>query len=292
MHVLSFLVSLILAVAVIGGSATAQADDPVASTFYKAFWLERGERRFDEAAKLYQEFLIAAPDHALAGQAARLRFELLVRIGRKEEAKSFAEEHAAHLGGAQVGAPAGGSRARGAARPEGEPADRAASLRRGVVGDVTDQDGPRSAAERGSRSDRAAGPEQQERMAALREQLAEARESGDEERAAQILRQVQRLERGDGRGSFGGRARNPIFGDTSIADMTEEQRDQLKSGLQGMGRMMEMVRRAMSEEQMAILEADVKAMVEALEAGKMAEAQAALDKVRKNLPRRGRRGGG
>ena len=52
--------------------------------FYKAFWLEKGERRFAEAIALYDEFLKAAPESRLARKAATLQFELLTRTGRTE----------------------------------------------------------------------------------------------------------------------------------------------------------------------------------------------------------------
>ena len=58
----------------------------VANTFYRAFYLERGEQRHQEAIDLYKQFLAAAPNNRYSGKAADSLVKLLNRVGKVEEA--------------------------------------------------------------------------------------------------------------------------------------------------------------------------------------------------------------
>ena len=64
------------------------------SLFYRAFFLERGERRYQEAIDLYRKFLAAAPEHRFASRAADAALNLLNRVGQQDDAEKFRQEHA------------------------------------------------------------------------------------------------------------------------------------------------------------------------------------------------------
>ena len=70
------------------------------STFYKAFYLEKGARDFAGAMELYSKFLAAAPDNKLAKVAARQQFSLLNKTGKTKERDAFREKYSALLGAA------------------------------------------------------------------------------------------------------------------------------------------------------------------------------------------------
>ena len=57
--------------------------------FYKAYYLEKGDRKFEEAVVLYQAFLAKAPEHKLAAVAAKQNFRLLDRMGKTKERDAF-----------------------------------------------------------------------------------------------------------------------------------------------------------------------------------------------------------
>ena len=59
--------------------ANTKAADDSAQLFYRAFFLERGERRFDEAVELYTQFVAAAPDHRYAGRARKSAVQLTLK---------------------------------------------------------------------------------------------------------------------------------------------------------------------------------------------------------------------
>ena len=78
------------------------AQDPAASqvenVFYKAYYLEKGQRDFAGAMTLYEQFLEKAPEHKLAQEAALLHFRLLDRTGKTKERDAFREKYAKLLG--------------------------------------------------------------------------------------------------------------------------------------------------------------------------------------------------
>lgn len=241
------------------------AQDPAASEalFYKAYWLQNGERNFAEAMSLYDKFLQQAPDHALVPRAAQFQFELLTRAGKTDEAKAFAQKYEKQLGKVSVPAPAAPKPADGATRP--------------------------------ARQD---GADNTQRLADLKKQLEEAKASGDEEAAARLQRQIARLEQGGGEpgqggpgGAAGGRGmRGGFLGTKKLADMTPEELEQAKGGLERMSGMVERMKEANPEGAKA-MEDNLAALKTALDANNLEEAQKVVDKIRESMPQRGGRGG-
>ena len=205
----------------------------VEAMFYKAYYLEKGPRQFEEASVLYEKFLTAAPEHKLAAEAAKQQFRLLDRTGKTKERDAFKTKYSKLLG------------------------DISATPARPAPGEGNAGDRP----ERGARPEGGERPEG----------------GGRGQRGA-----------GGRRGGIMGLMRN----ETKIADMSKEQLEELKTGLEGAGEMIERMRPMMGEEaadKMAKGAADLK---KALDAGKNEEAQKAMDELKAAFPTRGGRGGG
>ena len=237
------------------------AQDPAASEalFYKAYWLQNGERNFAEAMTLYDKFLQAAPEHPLVGRAAQFQFELLTRAGKTDEAKAFAQKYEKQLGKVAVAAPATPKAAEGGARPAAQ-----------------------------------AGGDNAQRLADMKKQLEEAKASGDEETVQRLERQIRRMEQAGGEagaGGPGGRgARGGMFGSKKLTEMTAEELEQFKTGMERMSTMIERMKEA-NPEGAKSMEENFTALQKALDEGKLEDAQKVLDKVRESMPQRGGRGG-
>jgi len=65
---------------------------PSAGLFYKAFYLETGARKFDEAIKVYHSYLAAAPKGHFSPRSAYSLRQLLNRVGREDEANEVGEK--------------------------------------------------------------------------------------------------------------------------------------------------------------------------------------------------------
>ena len=65
---------------------------PKAGLFYKAYYLETGERQFAEAIELYKSYLAAAPKGKYSPRAAWSLRQLLVRMDREDEAQEVGEK--------------------------------------------------------------------------------------------------------------------------------------------------------------------------------------------------------
>ena len=83
----------------------------VEAVFYKAYYMEKGQRDFAGAMALYEEFLAKAPKHKLAKEAAKQQFRLLDRTGKTKERDAFQAKYKELIGSMS----AGGARP---ARPE------------------------------------------------------------------------------------------------------------------------------------------------------------------------------
>lgn len=251
--------------------------------FYKAFYLERGTPRdYAQAMELYNQFLLKAPEHKLASEAAKQQFALFDRLGKTKERDAFREKYAKLLADAQ---PLRGDRP---AAGEGGAAEGGRGQRgqRGQDG----QGGPGA----GGRMDFAA------RLADLEKQLAKAKEEGDDAAAERLTAQIERTKQmaergagGQGRGGQrGGMAGMGLLrGDKKFADMTDEEKTQLKDGLGGLTRMIDFMRQS-NPDQADKVEAQIKALEKALEENKAEDAQKAIDALKEAMPRRGGRGGG
>ncbi len=104
-----------------------------------------------------------------------------------------------------------------------------------------------------------------------------------------------RSERG-GRGQRGGSGRGGIMGmlrgDTKLAEMTKEQIEELKAGIEGAQSTIDRMRQFMGDEVADKLEKSASDMKKALEAGNMEDAQKALDSMKGAMPQMGRGRGG
>ncbi|MEO6593781.1 MAG: hypothetical protein ABIP94_03415 [Planctomycetota bacterium] len=263
-------------------TAQAPASAEAEGIFYKAFWLEKGERDLIGAMALYEQFLAKAPEHKLAKEAAKQQFGLLSSTGKTKERDAFKVKYEKLLGNvASVGA--GGDRP---ARAEG--------------------DAPPAGGERGQRGEgagRAGGAARMDpaaRMAELEKQLAKAKEEGDDEATKRVEQQIERAKRmaeGGGRGQGGqpGQGRRggmgALFGTKKLSEMTAEELKAFKDGLAGAETMLEGAKGRMGEEDAKKLDANVSSLKKGLDANKLDDAQKALDAIRESMPRGRGRGG-
>ncbi|MFY9345768.1 MAG: hypothetical protein WAT39_24970 [Planctomycetota bacterium] len=270
--------SVLLALALPLSAQGATADQSEA-VFYKAFYLEKGQRDFAGAMALYSEFLTKAPDHKLAGEAAKQQYQLLDRTGKTKERDEFKAKYEKLLGNiaaAPAAGPGGGERpARGDA-PEGG----------------------RGARPAGGGAER---PDMAARIAELEKALAKAKEENNTDEVKKLEQQLERARQGGGRGAggFGGAggaggrgAMGALFGTKKIAEMTDDEIKTLKESLTGAEQMIERTRERNPEaaDKMSAAAADLK---KALDANNKDDAQKALDAFRAARPaRRGGGGGG
>ena len=246
--------------------------------FYKAFYLEKGQRDFAGAMALYEQFLAKAPEHKLAGEAARQQFRLLDATGKTKERDAFKAKYEKLLGNVAAAAPTPAVSERPARGGEG--GERPARGEGGAAG---------------GRPDMAA------RMAELEKQLAAAKEAGNADEVKRLEQQIERMKsmgnRGQGgpggQGGTGGRGRGglmgAVMGGKPVAEMNDEEIGQLKSGIESSGQMIEMMRER-NPEQADKLEKGVADLKKALDAGDKAAAQTALDALKSAMPARGGRG--
>lgn len=241
------------------------AQDPKGSTttdqesiFFKAFYLERGARAEKEALDLYQQFLAAAPSHKYSKQAAQNALGLFNKAGNLEEASKFKKKYETLLKDASDAAAPAGDR-----RP-GEGAPPAAGERRAGGG-----------------------------LQALRDELAKAKEAGDEKKVKELEEQIKAREEGrrgaGGQGQPGGRRGmgGGIFSDKKITEMNDEELGALKTGMGNMSRMLDMMRNNGQAETADKLEKLGKKLSEQLEAGKKEDAEKTREEMRAAMPRRG-----
>jgi len=130
-----------------------------AGLFYKAYYLEKAKRRFRAAIELYRDFLTQDAKSSLAPEAARHVIQLLIRVGKGDEARDLKKEYAS-------------------------------LLKKQPKADGTTRDGRRRGA--GNRGvgmiDRV-----ERNIAKLEKQLEKARKSGEEQKAEKLERQLARL---------------------------------------------------------------------------------------------------
>jgi hypothetical protein len=256
------------------------AQDPAGQAealFYKAFYLEKGPRDFAQAMTLYEEFLAKAPDHKLAGEAAKQQFGLLDRTGKTKERDAFKEKYSKLLGNV-VATGAGDAPAAGGPGGQGRGA--------GAGGD------------RPARGEGGAGgrPDNAARIAELEKGIEKAKAEGNEEQVKALTAQLERAKAGGGRGqggpggARGGGLMRAMMGNTKIADMSAEELTQLKESVANY-QLNDRMRQNMSEEQVKKLESGVESLKKALADNKTEDAQKALDALKEAMPRGRGRGG-
>lgn len=142
--------------------------------FLRAFYFEKGERRFDEAVAAYRKFLDIAPEHRYARTAARNVIGLLNRSGKVDEATELRQKFAALVERVPV-------------------ADRKETPVSAKDNRDADQGGAAAAPEGGVASLSAEQRQELEsRLKTLKEQIAQA--EGDESQVQRLTRQATRIE--------------------------------------------------------------------------------------------------
>jgi hypothetical protein len=260
-------------------NATAQAE----GMFYKAFYLEKGPRDFAGAMALYEQFLAAAPGHKLATEAAKQQFNLLDKTGKTKERDAFRAKYEKLLGNAV--AVAGDAPATAPTAPAG-------------AGEGRPQRGEGEArGPGGGRFDPAA------QQAELEKQIEKAKADGNEEEVKRLTQRLERIKQmaagggrpgqggGAGQGGPGGRGAG-MFGNKKLTEMNADELTQFKEGLGMMEGMLDRMRERMDAEQVKKVEGNLETLKKNLEAGKLEDAQKALDAVREAMPRRQRGGEG
>jgi len=262
------------------------AQEPVAAEteamFYKAFYLEKGQRDFAGAMSLYEQFLAKAPEHKLAAEAAKQQFRLLDATGKTKERDAFKAKYEKLLGNVATAPAAGGG---------------------GAAAGGADQPGRGEGRARGEGGPGAGRGDMQARMAEMEKQLEKAKADGNAEEVKRLEQQIERMKQGGGRGPGGGFGggqggqggrggfMSAFMGTKKVADMNDEELKQLKDGLGQAGQMVERMRER-SPEQADKVEKGIADLKKALDANNKEDAQKALDALREAMPRRGRGGEG
>lgn len=233
---------------------------PTEAIFYKAYYLENGTLDYPAAMVLYEQFLAKAPEHALAKQAAIQQFHLLDKTGKTKERDAFKAKYEQLLGDVA----STGTRP---ARP-----------------------GPEGAG-RGAGQGRTGRPDPAARMAELEKQLADAKAAGDDAKVKELEEQIARAKQMGERGRGAGN-RMGLLGDKKIAEMSAEELEQFKGGLERFEGMVDRLRERVGDEQADKLEAGLGDLKTALAANKLEDAQKALDAIRAMMPQRRQGGAG
>ena len=188
--------TLVLAVAASGVSAQNQ-DNSADALFYKAFYMDMGARKYEDALKLYKKFLAAAPKSQYAPRAARSLVNLLYRTDKVEDARAAEKTFAQLLAQRPArGGERGGRFGRGGDRGGrfGRGGDRGGRFGRG--GDRGGRFG--RGGERGGRGagggDSSATAARFERMVtSLEAQVKEAKEAGNSDKVERLEKQLKRV---------------------------------------------------------------------------------------------------
>lgn len=250
------------------------AQEPVAAEteamFYKAFYLEKGQRDFAGAMALYEQFLAKAPEHKLAAEAAKQQYRLLDSTGKTKERDAFKAKYEKLLGNIATAPAAGGA-----------PGERPA---RGA-GDAPRGDRPGAGA--GGFGGPGGRPDQAARIAELEKQLEKAKADGNAEEVKRLEQQLERARQGGrGPGGPGGQAgaggrRGGLMGlmGKKITEMSDEEIKQLKDAVAQPSPMIERMRER-NPEQAEKYEKAVADLKKALDAGNKEDAQKAADALR------------
>jgi len=234
---------------------SATTTDPE-TLFYKAFYLEKGERQNKQALELYQQFLAANPSHKYSKKAAQNAYGLFPQLGQLEEGDKFKAKYSELLKDASDAA---------APRPgEGRPA----------AGGGAPGERPRGG-----------------RLQGLRDELEKAKAAGDDAKVKELEEQIKQAEAARPAGGPGGRRGGVLFSDRKISELNETELGEFKTALdsENITRMLEMQRERGQAEQADKNEKLIKTLKEQLNAGKKEDAQKTLDEIRAGMMRR--RGG-
>src|SRR5688572_16684971 len=167
---------------------SATTSDPE-TLFFKAFYLEKGERQNKQALELYQQFLAANPSHKYSKKAAQNAYGLFPQLGQMEEGEKFKAKYSELLKDASdAAAPRAGEGRPGEGRPGG-----------------------------GAQGERPRGG----RLQGLRDELEKAKAAGDDAKVKELEEQIKQAEAARPAGGPGGRRGGILFSDRKIADLNE-----------------------------------------------------------------------
>jgi len=222
---------------ILAAPALAQESGANAS-FYHAYWLDHGADRYREAIAAYQKFLSEAPDNKHAPSAAASLLSLLYRTGDTQAADEFKKSHSQLI--------------------------------------AKDQKRFSNRLQAGSTSDsRQPGTVMRNRIADMKKQQREAKEKGDETTSQRLSENIRRMEEalrraGDGRNQRGSRTR--------LTEMNKEQiKDYLRRTQEFSKNQIRRLRENGNTEQADRLAESIKKFRDLIMAGKIEEAQKALD---------------
>ncbi len=223
--------------------ATARAEQ----SLYRAYWLDRVEKKGADALKLYRSFLVAEPAHAAAPRVAAYALAILRQTSRRE-ARSFTQKYAALL-----------------ERVDAE-----------VTEELDDRSGRSRGRGRGGRGGDGREPGDRSR-----------RGRGDSERSGERGRgRRDRTGTGRDRTGTGDAAANPLAArmSTRLPDMTKEQ---VKTFLTRYGNVADdylaELRKSTNKEKAAELSKAITAIKKLIGAGELSKAQDAIDKMQRAL---------
>jgi len=253
--------------------ARAQGDQKVDdNTFYKAFYLDRGEKKYDAAEPLYRKFLTAHADSNLAPMAARNLVQLLHRVGKSDDANALSQQYSALIKAAPKETPD---------QPANPPQPGEGGGRRGQ--------GAGGMGGRGGNFDPEARAKELE---GLKKDLEAAKTAGDQKKVDELTQRITRLENAGrrGQGGQGGRGGFQMGPPKPLAEMSDTEREewltQIKERTTNMANMM---RDRGNDEAADRIEEALKKYEGLVKEKKYAEAEEAM---RAMMPTRGRRGGG
>ena len=255
--------------------ARAQGDQKVDdNTFYKAFYLDRGEKKYDAAEPLYRKFLTAHADSNLAPMAARNLVQLLHRVGKSDEANSLSQQYSALIKAAPKETP----------EQPANPPQPGEGGRRGAGGM-----GPGGPGGRGNFDPEARAKE----LENLKKELEEAKKAGDQKKVDELTQRIARMEnmgrRGQG-GPGGGRGGFQMGPPKPLAEMTDTERDEWVSQTkERMGTFVNRMRDNGQDEMADRIEEGIKKIEGLIKEKKYTEAEEA---IRGLMPNRRRGGGG
>jgi tetratricopeptide (TPR) repeat protein len=300
------------------------------NVFYKAFYLERGERNADAALDLYTKFLAMAPDHRLARKAAEQSLAILRAGGKEKEATAFATKYEKLLGSGTVavGGDAGGRPPRGqggdaagqggraqGGRGQGGGGQAGQGGRRGGFGQVkfADMSAEEIADFKTNRLERMSGfidrmreNGNEDRAKAMEEGIAAVKKALDDKKLDEAQKAWDKMMpqggfggRGQGGGGQGGGGQGGGQGGGfrrgplfGDKKVADMSAEELTQLKDGLGRLDRMIERIRQndEESAKKIEDSAKSLKKALDDNKLDDAQKALEKLRESMPRRG--GGG
>ena len=247
-----------------------QENEGANAFFYKAFYLQNGAKKFSRAIELYKKFLAEAPKSKFAPIAARNTLNLLYRTNQIDQANEFREGHKGLL-----------ARAVKKQANTDRPGGNRGRNRRSRQGGRVNRGNPRNAAAQLQRLEK--------RLVALQKQIEEARKNDDmstveklEGRLANLKKALKRIQEGGQRGDNPpgnrGRGRRRM-----MKPLTEMSKDELKQYVDRMGSMIDrvserMVERGM-EDRAAKIKTNFKKLKALIDAGKLEEAQKAMQSL-------------